>query len=406
MRSLILGDTRAESVFGQFNKSIQDALLTLGHSSQVLDLNRGVDAVAAFNKAIETPEQLSVITTIANNDYSCWNLLAARKFPSTLIFHDLYVWDSFHNLVEKSPILRSPNEWFYTENRLISRDETTTWLNETNWYVTPETVNSVELLARLLLIGKNVVTHSIWAKERLESLVSFLPSVFDVAIKIDQIQLPKFSPTYFHTASISNDEFSALEAVRDHDGPILAILGHVDSERGVDEIIAAQEKLWKSNVMLVVAGPASRNTKSRLLECAHFGVQYLGQVSTEVYIEVLERATIFLNFRKFPTEAASGTLMDCLETRKPTVMNKVGCRQDFIEFENVYCVPDITPLRIIASVEQILSNQQKKEGQSYKSVSLKDYGMFVANTTLQAISTSQWDRFNKNRKYLSTIYGF
>ena len=406
MRSVILGDTKTDSVFGQFNQAIQDALLILGHSNQILDLNRGVDAIASFNKAIEAPEQLSVTTTIANNNYSGWNLLAARKFPSTLVFHDLYVWDSFHNLVEKSPFLRSPNEWFYTENRLISRDNTTTWLNETNWHVTPETVNSVELLARLLLVGKNVVTHSIWAKERLESLVSVLPSVFDVAINIDQIQLPKFKPTYFHSAGISTDELRALEALRGHDGPILAILGHVDSNRGFEEILAAQEKLWKSNVLLVVAGPASKNTQALLIDRAHLGVQYLGQVSTDVYYEVLERATIFVNIRKFPTEAASGTLMDCLETRKPIVTNPVGCRQDFVGFENVYHLPDVTPMHIVQSVLQILASQEMKGGESYKSVSLEDYGKFVTNSSLQTLTKNNWDRFKRNQNHLSTIYGF
>jgi glycosyltransferase involved in cell wall biosynthesis len=406
MRSVILGDTKTDSVFGQFNQSIQDALLTLGHSNQILNLNDGSGAIQTFNRAIEAPEELSVATTIANNVYSGWNLLAARKFPSTLIFHDLYIWDSFHNLVEKSPFLKSPNEWFYTENRLISREDTTTWLNKTNWNVSSDNVNSVELLARLLLIGKNVVTHSMWAKERLESLISVLPEVFDTNIQIEQIQLPKFKPTYFDNAAFSSDKFRALSAFREHDGPILTVLGHVDGNRGIEDILAAQEELRKSNAILVVAGPASQNTQALFAERAHLGVHYLGQISTDVYNEVLEKASVFYNFRKFPTEAASGTLIDCLETRKPIVMNAGGCRQDFIGFENVHHVLDVSPAHIIETVEQILANQKKKAGESYRSVSLKEYGMFVAKNSLQTKTKNQMDRFDKNVRHLSTIYGF
>lgn len=406
MRSLILGDSKTDSVFGQFNQSIQDACVTLGHSNQILNLNHGSVPIETFNRNIESSEDLSVMTTIANNVYSGWNLLAARKFPSTLILHDLYIWDSFRNLVENSPYLKSPNEWFYTENRLISREDTITWLNETDWNMSPENVNSVELLARLLLIGKNVITHSMWAKDRLESLINVLPEILDSRIQIEQIQLPKFKPTHFDNATFSSTEFRALNAFRNHEGPILAVLGHVDSNRGIEEILIAQEGIRKSNGILVVAGPASKNSQALFAEREHLGVHYLGQVSTGVYNEVLEKATIFYNFRAFPTEAASGTLIDCLETRKPIVMNTVGCRQDFIGFENVHHIPDVSPERIIETVEQILANQQTKTGESYRSVSLKEYGMFVAKNSLETISKNQLDRFNKNVRHLSTIYGF
>lgn len=406
MQSLIFGDDNPESVFGQFNKALASGFELLDLPSQTFNLNKANSGIEFFNRHLESNSDLRVNIALGNNELAGWNLLAARKYPSTLLIHDLFLWDAFDELIHASVLFKIPNQWFYTENKIISSKQCSTWLEETGWPINSRTVNAVELLTRLIILGKDVVTHSIWARERIEALTRNIPRDFHLTGSVHNLQLPTFKPTFSSSASTSNLHDNAHSIPDSHNGPIVTILGHLDLNRGILEALQAQKILNQEGVILALGGPMSKEVQVLLKEYQDFGVHYLGHLSTEQYLGALAKSDMFLNFRKFPTEAGSGTLIDYLETGKPILVNTVGCRRDFFGYKGLHSIDQISVTEIVNFVRRAGLNTLNPNGKKYESLALDEYGLKLAEISHKNMSMELRNNHMRNSTILSTSFGF
>ena len=95
MHCLVFGAKDVDSVFGLFSNAINSALKSSGVQSEVMNLNLGSEDLLSYKEYLEDKYPKMQVVQVSNNSNFDWNVFALRKYPSVLIFHDLFLWDSF-----------------------------------------------------------------------------------------------------------------------------------------------------------------------------------------------------------------------------------------------------------------------------------------------------------------------
>ena len=404
MHSLVFGAKDGDSVFGLFSNAIDSALKSSGVQSEVMNLNLGSEDLLSYKEYLENKYPKMQVVQVSNNSNFDWNIFALRKYPSVLIFHDLFLWDSFEKFIKEDVLLKYPNEFVFSENRLIPRASAEQWLSVTGWELNWSTVNALELLARIVMLGAVAITHSLWAKSRLEELVSILSLQFKDLPVVHCVPLPKFE-SKFQPLKIDHAlEGEIFEKVSKFSGCIVTVLGHVDKNRGALEATKAALKFGPKEMLLIFVGPISQNLSSEIRRLCGTNVLTLGQVSEDLYDKIIERSDIFLNLRMVPSEAASGTLIDQISTGKPVIMNKSGCRLDFQNLANSVFVPEVSPKCIEEAIRYAITLDSDKELNHYKPLSLIEYAAQISKIAQQV--EPKLDAFEKKTLTLVSLYSF
>lgn len=390
---LIFGDKNLDSVFGQFNSEIGKSMGEL-YPSFIIDLNR-FDELEQDFMFERIKEKHNGIIQVGNNSFSNWNLLASRKQSYTLLVHDLYIWDAWESFVRENPFFRN---FDFSFSRVLVPERLQAWCIESGWPLTERTMNSLELLARLMVLSNGVITHSSWAKRRLIALQSLFNKEFDMNIEIHFVPLPFFEPL-FHNSESGSASHQFLQ--KKHGELFVTSLGSHDENRGLLQILAAINKLDNENIKFVVAGKTDSLLKKYVLDVPGGDkVVFADSLSPAGYKAVISTTDVFLNFRIIPYEAASGTLVDSIRTGKPTITNKAGCRMDYEDFENIFYVDSIDCDSILKQL--VLAIDSKARGATSPVTNhclipdLKTYSELVRDFCIQFELKDSKERFRKN----------
>jgi glycosyltransferase involved in cell wall biosynthesis len=404
MHCVVFGAKNSDSVFGLFSNAINASLNLSGIQSKVMNLNLGYEELLSYKEYLEKKDLKMQVVQVSNNSNFDWNVFALRKYPSVLVFHDLFLWDAFEKFIREDALLKYPNEFVFSENRLIPRAKAEEWISITGWELNWRTVNALELLARLVLLGSAVITHSLWAKNRLEELLSILSLQFEKLPVAHSVPLPKFESKFQPLKIDDSFEDEIYEKVSKFSGCIVTVLGHIDENRGALEIAKAALNFSPKEILLLFVGPINQNLSTEISRLCSLNVLSLGQVSEKLYDKLINRSDVFLNIRKSPTEAASGTLIDQISTGKPVIMNKSGCRLDFESLPNSLFVSEVSPKYIEEAIRFAVTMEPNKDLNSYRPLGLIDYADQVSSIVHQV--EVELDVFEKKTFTLVSLYSF
>lgn len=259
---------------------------------------------------------------IGNNELHDWIYSALKKFPGTVVLHDLNLFGfNIYTTYLRDKKIEFCNEMAYCHGA--------EGLEAANQLITKGTYPDSQqfpMFKKIVELSNAVITHSLWVKENIELYTEFKGNITVIPHGF----------VFENQETNQSKNILKLKLGMDNKKLALGVFGNVIPNKRLEVIIRCFAKLLKTNPdsQLYIIGFADDSIKKSLNQLIHElsikkNIEFVSAPDIELFKEHIKATDICINLRWPTMGETSGTLMRALGYGIPCIVSNVGSYQEY-----------------------------------------------------------------------------
>ncbi|GAB6078980.1 glycosyltransferase [Hydrogenobaculum acidophilum] len=293
-----------------------------------------------------------ILYHLGNSPFHKHMLFLLEKYPGVVVLHDFYISDLYWWMEFES----SYNNFFTQELYYSHGYHGLKFLKENSL---KETVFKYPLNASVLQNALGIITHSEFSKTLAGKFYSINNENWYIIKQLRKLKLHNDKNLSRKKLGIKNDDFIICS---------FGILGPTKLNHLLLEAFIASSLSSKNNIKLIFVGenPGGEDYYAKIVETINkFKLQdkviITGLVDDQAYNNYLSLCDIAVQLRTLSIGEASVTVLDCLASGIPTIVNVHGTMADFSK-DAVYMIEDeFKHEDLVRALEELYYNEEKRK---------------------------------------------